>query len=82
MFRFAVACQLQKIQVLARWIVRSFLAIAAAGVDKASAYLLRDVVDENDPYASVTYSTSGLVTEKGDWTPKISRYYVYTLRNT
>jgi hypothetical protein len=61
----------------ARWLVRSFLAIAAAGVDRAAQYMLRDV----NPQDGTKYSTSGLVTQKGEWKPKTSWYYTYTMKN-
>jgi hypothetical protein len=60
----------------ARWLVRSYLAIAAAGVDRAAQYMLRDV--GNGPGK---YNTSGLVTGKGEWKPKPSWFYVATLKN-
>lgn len=49
----------------------------AAGIDRAVHYMLRDV----DPNSSTQYDSSGLVGTKGDWTPKISWYYVYTMKN-
>ncbi|MBM7565366.1 fibronectin type III domain-containing protein [Paenibacillus sacheonensis] len=62
----------------ANWLVRSYLAAAAAGVDKAAMYMLRDV-DAND---ATQYASSGLVTSQATGqTPKISWYYVYTLKN-
>jgi len=65
-------------EVQAQWLVRAYLAFAAAGVDRAQMYMLRDV----DPKDSTWFSTSGLVGPKGDWTPKKSWYYVHTLKNT
>ncbi len=64
-------------EVQAQWLVRSYLALAAAGVDRAAMYMLRDV----DPASTTQFSSSGLVTEKGAWKPKISWYYVYALKN-
>lgn len=61
----------------ARWIVRSFLAAAAAGVDRAAQYMLRDV----NPTDATQYSTAGLVTQKGEWKPKTAWYYTATLKN-
>ncbi len=55
-------------EVQARWLVRSFLEIAAAGVERAAQYMLRDAAAGNP----TKYSTSGLVTEKGQWKPKPS----------
>ncbi|MFC0320185.1 MULTISPECIES: hypothetical protein [Olivibacter] len=64
-------------EVQARWILRAYLAFAAAGVDRAQLYMLRDV-NPNDP---IQFSSSGLVSEKGVWEPKTSWYYVYTMKN-
>lgn len=64
--------------VQADWIVRSYLAAAAAGVDKAVMYMLRDV----DPNSTTQYDTSGLTSSmQTGWVPKTSWYYVYTLKN-
>ncbi|WP_135556743.1 fibronectin type III domain-containing protein [Paenibacillus cymbidii] len=64
--------------VQADWLVRSYLAAAAAGLDRAYAYYLTDVNSSD----STKYRSSGLIGQRGDWTPKVSWYYVYTLRNT
>lgn len=64
-------------EVQGQWIVRAYLAFAAAGVDRAMQYMLRDVNSES----SVQFSSSGLVSEKGEWEPKKSWYYVYTMKN-
>ncbi|MBO9608178.1 MAG: fibronectin type III domain-containing protein, partial [Paenibacillaceae bacterium] len=64
--------------VQADWLVRSYLAAAASGLDRAYAYFLRDA----NPGSTTKYDTAGLVKGKGDWSPKVSWYYVYTLRNT
>lgn len=63
--------------VQAMWLIRSYLAIAAAGADKAAMYMLRDV----DPAGTTKYNSSGLVTQKGEWNKKPSWYYVATLKN-
>ena len=65
-------------EVQAQWIVRSYLALAAAGVDRAQQFMLRDVNAEN----TVKFNSSGLTREK--WNrhqPKRSWYYVATLRH-
>lgn len=65
-------------EVQAQWLVRSYLEIAAAGIDRAAMYMLRDV----DPESPIKYATSGLTSDKNtNWQPKTSWYYVYTLRN-
>lgn len=65
-------------EVQGQWIVRAYLAFAAAGVDRAQMFMLRDV----DPASATHYSTSGLVGPKGNWYPKTSWYYVSTMKNT
>ncbi|TET07658.1 hypothetical protein E3J84_07195 [Candidatus Aerophobetes bacterium] len=64
-------------EVQAQWIIRCYLVLFAAGVDRATQYMLRDV----DPNSGLQYSSCGLVGPKDDWTPKKSWYYVYTMRN-
>jgi hypothetical protein len=65
-------------EVQAQWLVRAYLAFAAAGVDRAQMYMLRDV----DPASAISFSSCGLTGPKADWTPKKSWYYVYTLKNS
>ncbi len=65
------------LEVQGQWITRSYLALAAAGVDKAAMFMLRDT----NPNAWGRFQSSGLVGVKGDWTPKPSWYYVYTMKN-
>jgi hypothetical protein len=60
----------------ARWIIRSYLALAAAGIDRAAQYMLRDV----DPSNPGQFASCGLVTQKGEWKPKLSWYYTATLK--
>jgi hypothetical protein len=62
--------------VQADWIVRSYLALAAAGVDRAAMYMLRDV----NPNDGTQFSTSGLVGPKGEWKPKLSWFATSTLK--
>jgi len=64
-------------EVQAQWIIRSFLAVAAAGIDKAHMYMLRDV----DPNSSTQFNTSGLCSSRSTgMQPKPSWYYLYTLK--
>ncbi|MBO9609617.1 MAG: fibronectin type III domain-containing protein [Paenibacillaceae bacterium] len=66
-------------EVQGQWLVRTYLALAAAGVDRAAMYMLRDVYETPNPEF---WATSGLTTSKEDgWVPKKSWYYVYTLKN-
>lgn len=61
----------------AQWLVRSFMAMAAAGVDRAVLFAMSD---EGDP--KIRYNTSGLLSHRdGETLPKISWYYVSALRN-
>lgn len=64
-------------EVQAQWIVRSFLALAAAGVDRAQVYMLRDV----NPASATQYDSSGLTSEKGKHEPKRAWYYLAALRS-
>jgi hypothetical protein len=65
-------------EVQGRWIVRSYLALAAAGVDRVQLYMLRDVNAAN----TVQYDSSGLTAEKrNQHRPKRSWHYVATLRH-
>ena len=61
----------------AQWIARSFLALAAAGVDRAVLFAMSDEGD-----SKVRYNTSGLLSHRdGETQPKLSWYYVSALRN-
>jgi hypothetical protein len=65
-------------EVQAQWLVRSYLALAAAGVDRAQQFMLRDANGKN----TEKFSSSGLITDKWDQhQPKRSWYYVATLRH-
>lgn len=59
------------------WLVRAYMALAAAGVDRAQMYMLRDV-DSND---KMQFASCGLVGPKGNFAPKKSWFYVATLKN-
>jgi hypothetical protein len=60
----------------AAWISRTYLIAAAAGVDRAMQYMFRDHnVNDRTQYAS-----SGLVTTKGEWRPRLSFTATETLR--
>ncbi|MCD9025942.1 fibronectin type III domain-containing protein [Cohnella silvisoli] len=67
-------------EVQAQWLVRSYLAAAAAGVDKAAMFMLRD--NDVEPASRTRFDDSGLISSKNTGSvPKISWYYVYTLKN-
>lgn len=64
-------------EVQGQWLVRSYLEIAASGIDRAFMYMSRDVNHKG----SRKYSSSGLTREKwNDHRPKKSFYYVAGLR--
>ena len=63
-------------QVQAIWLIRSYMALAAAGVDRAAMFMFRDVKSDDGG----VFATCGLVTEKGKWKPKPSYYYLATLK--
>ncbi|MGV3617281.1 MAG: hypothetical protein ACO1SV_18290 [Fimbriimonas sp.] len=63
-------------QVQAAWLVRAYLALAAARVDRAPMFMLRDV----DSKGTGVFATCGIVREKGDWKPKPSWHHLVALR--
>jgi hypothetical protein len=62
--------------VQAIWLVRSYMALAAAGVDRAAMFMFRDVKSDGGG----VFETCGMVTEKGQWKPKPSYFYIATLK--
>ena len=66
-------------EVQGQWLVRAYLLLSAAGVDRASMFMLRNTNESS----SVQFSNCGLTSSKSmGWIPKTSWYYVYTLKNT
>lgn len=64
-------------EVQAQWLVRSYLEIAAAGVDRAHVYFFADLNAKNPN----KFNSSGLVNEKwNSYQPKTSWYYIYTMK--
>jgi hypothetical protein len=63
-------------EVQGMWLIRSYMALAAAGVDRAAMFMFRDVKSDGGG----VFETSGMVTEKGQWKPKPSYYYIGTLK--
>lgn len=63
-------------EVQAMWLIRSYLALAAAGMDRAAMYMSRDA----DAISSIKYSTSGL-TEGGTKRKRESWYSLKTFNN-
>jgi hypothetical protein len=69
--------------VQGQWLVRSFIALLAAGLDRAFLFMSRDVCTGDDtkcPDNAVQFSTSGVMTEKGQAVPKASWYFLATFR--
>ncbi len=65
-------------EVQGQWLIRSYLAIAAAGIDKAQMFMLRDV----NATDNTIFQSSGLTeSPSNDWAAKLSWYYVYTMKN-
>jgi hypothetical protein len=65
-------------EVQGRWIIRSYMAAAAAGIDRAAMYMIRDTTE--DP--KVKFNTSGLTKNvTANYERKPSWYYVYTMKN-
>jgi hypothetical protein len=65
--------------VQGQWLVRTYLALLAAKMDRAFMYILRD--DCSTPPCSTQFSTAGLTTVKGQWTPKPSYYFLSTFQS-
>ena len=63
-------------EIQAIWLVRSYFALAAARVDRAMMFMFRDTKSDGGG----VFETSGLVTEKGQWKPKPSYFYVSALK--
>jgi hypothetical protein len=68
--------------VQADWLVRSVLAIAEAGFDRADVFVSRDACSTPDCEGhDVQFTTSGVLREPGDFTPKVAFWYLATLRH-
>ena len=63
-------------EVQGMWLIRSYLALAAAGVDRAAMFMFRDVKSDDGG----VFASCGMVTEKGKWAPKASYFYIATLK--
>ena len=65
-------------EVQAQWLIRSYLEMAAAGVDRAHMFFFADM-NSNNPNK---FNSMGLVNEKWNrYQPKTSWYYVYAMKN-
>jgi hypothetical protein len=69
--------------VQGQWLVRSFIALMAAGLDRAFLFVSRDDCTGDDtkcPNNAVQFSTCGVLSEKGTETPKASWYFLAAFR--
>ena len=69
--------------VQGQWLVRSFLVLMDAGIDRAFLFVSRDNCTGTAtqcPGNTTQFSTSGVLTQKGDEQPKTAWYFLATLR--
>lgn len=69
--------------VQGQWLVRTFLALMGSGIDRAFLFVSRDNCTGSAsacPTNDVQFSTSGVLTQKGDEQPKTAWYYLATVR--
>jgi hypothetical protein len=69
--------------VQGQWLIRSVLALLESGIDRAFLFVSRDSCTGTDakcPGNDVQFSTSGVLAEKGDATPKTAWYYLAAFR--
>ena len=69
--------------VQGQWLVRTFLALMGSGIDRAFLFVSRDNCTGSAsacPGNDVQFSTSGVLTQKGDEQPKTAWYYLATVR--
>ncbi len=72
--------------VQGQWLLRYYLAVLAAGFDRAFLFVSRDSCAEGDASCSTQFDTSGVATvgdagATGPWTPKPAYYFIATLRS-
>jgi hypothetical protein len=69
--------------VQAQWILRSFLELLSSGIERAFLYTSRDNCTGDDsacPDNAVQFSTSGILTQKGEEEPKPAWYFLSAFR--
>ncbi len=69
--------------VQGQWLIRYYLAVLAAGFDRAFLFVSRDSCAEGDASCSTQFDTSGVAALSGamaPWTPKPAYYFIATLR--
>lgn len=68
--------------VQAQWLVRSVLAVAEGGFDLATLFVSRDGCSAPDcPGHDIQFTTSGVLREKGDFTPKTAFWFLASFRS-
>ncbi|APR80874.1 Hypothetical protein A7982_06221 [Minicystis rosea] len=70
--------------VQGQWLVRSYLALMASGIDRAFLFVSRESCTGDDtkcPSNNIQFSTSGVLTGKGDEQPKTSWYFLTAFRS-
>jgi hypothetical protein len=69
--------------VQGQWLVRSYLALMASGIDRAFVFVSREDCTGDAtacPGNDVQFATSGVLTQKGQEQPKTAWYYLTTVR--
>jgi hypothetical protein len=66
--------------VQGQWIIRYYLAVMAAGFDRAFVFDSRDGCSGTDAACATQFATAGVAGVKGAETPKTSYYFIATLR--
>ncbi|MEM9885727.1 MAG: T9SS type A sorting domain-containing protein [Bacteroidota bacterium] len=75
----SLACKDKLLEIQAQWLIRSFLESAAAGIDRAMVFSMRD---GSDPDSKGLYQTSGLTTYRLDgFKNKPIWYYMASTKN-
>ena len=69
--------------VQGQWLVRSYLELLGSGIDRAFLYVSREQCTGDAtacPNNHIQFATSGVLTQKGDETPKTAWYYLAAFR--
>jgi hypothetical protein len=67
--------------VQGQWIIRYYLALMAAGFDRAFLFVTRDSCSGSDSACSTQFATAGVAGPKGAETPKTAYYFIATFRS-
>jgi hypothetical protein len=67
--------------VQGQWIIRYYLAVMAAGFDRAFLFVSRDSCTGSDSACALQFDTSGVAGVKGAETPKTAYYFIATFRS-